>query len=78
MAAEDVRRFLTWLAVERNVAAATQNQALNALVFLYREVLSINLGDIAGTVRAKKTPNLPTVFSESEVMNVLSLLQGEH
>ena len=78
MGAEDVRRFLTWLAVERNVAAATQNQALNSLVFIYREVLSINLGDIAGTVRAKKTPNLPTVFSESEVMNVLSLLHGEH
>ena len=78
MGAAEVRQFLTWLAVERNVAAATQNQALNALVFLYKEVLSIGLGDIAGTVRAKKSPNLPTVFTEAEVMNVLSFLTGEH
>jgi integron integrase len=76
--ADGVKRFLTWLAVEHNVAASTQNQALNALVFLYREVLSIDLGDFSGSVRAKKLPNLPTVFSEEEVMNVLSFLHGEH
>ena len=78
MGAAEVKRFLTWLAVDRNVAAATQNQALNALIFLYREVLAIDLGDIGGVARAKKSPNLPTVFSEGEVMNVLSALQGEY
>lgn len=78
MGAEDVARFLSWLAVERNVAAATQNQALNALVFLYREVLKIELGDITSTVRAKQPKRLPTVFTEREVMDVLSQLEGEH
>lgn len=78
MGATEVRRFLTWLTVERNVAAATQNQALNALIFLYREVLSIDPRDIASTVRAKKTPILPTAFTETEVMNILSYLKGAY
>lgn len=78
MGAEEVKRFLTWLAVDRNVAASTQNQALNALVFLYREVLAQDIGDIAGTVRAKKSSNLPTVFTEAEVLDVLSHLHGAH
>jgi len=51
MGAEEVRRFLSWLAVRRNVAAATQNQALNALVFLYDKVLQQPLGNIGDAVR---------------------------
>jgi len=78
MGAAEVTRFLTYLAVERSVAAATQNQALNALVFLYREVLKVNLEGLSSAVRAKRSKNLPTVFSEAEVMNVLSCLDGEH
>ena len=54
MGEAEVRSFLTHLAVDRNVAASTQNQALNALVFLYREVLERPLGHIVGAVRAKK------------------------
>lgn len=77
MGAPEVQRFLTWLAVERNVAAATQNQALNALVFLYREVLGMDLGEFASSVRAKKPTNLPTVFTEAEVMDVLAHLEGQ-
>ena len=53
MGEEEVRVFLTWLATKRNVAAATQNQALNALVFLYGKVLGKALGNINGAVRAK-------------------------
>jgi integron integrase len=77
MGTPEIQRFLTWLAVDRHVAAATQNQALNALVFLYREVLGIEIGDLSSTVRAKKPASLPTVFSEAEVMNVLSRLEGQ-
>lgn len=54
MAEPEVRHFLIWLATERNVAAATQNQALNALVFLYAKVLERPLGDIGNTGRAKR------------------------
>ncbi len=78
MGPADVARFLSWLAVERNVAASTQNQALNALVFLYREVLRVELGDLNSTVRAKRPKRLPAVFTEREVMDVLSHLEGEH
>lgn len=69
--------FLTWLAVERNVSASTQNQALNALVFLYKEVLGRPLEFLRGTVRAKRPVHLPAVFSEDEVIRVLAQLRGQ-
>lgn len=75
MGAPEVRTFLTWLAVERNVAAATQNQALNALVFLYKKVLNSPLGDIGNTVRAKKPPRLPTVLTHQEAMAVITAMK---
>ena len=56
MGETEVCAFLTHLAVDHNVAASTQNQALNALVFVYKSVLESPLGDIVGAVRAKKTP----------------------
>ena len=59
MGAVEVEAFLTHLAVEGNVAAATQNQALSAILFLYREVLSINLPWLDGVVRAKTPQRLP-------------------
>jgi site-specific recombinase XerD len=55
----DVEAFLTYLAVERRVAAATQNQALNAVVFLYKQVLEMDLDDFQAT-RAKRSRNVPT------------------
>ena len=77
MAESEVGLFLTYLAVEREVAASTQNQALNAIVFLYRHVLDKELGKIHGIVRAKQPVNLPTVFSKEEMVRILPLLRGE-
>ena len=74
----EVRAFLTHLAVNRNVAASTQNQALNALVFVYKSVLECPLGDIVGAVRAKKPRKLPVVLTQQEVRRVLAELNGFH
>lgn len=75
MGEPEVRRFLTALAVERNVAASTQNQALNALVFLYSKVLNRPLASIGDTVRAKRPPRLPVVLTHPEVMAVIEQLE---
>lgn len=74
----EVAAFLSHLANARNVAANTQNQALNALVFLYREVLDSPLQQIKGVVRAKKPQKLPTVLTPNEVARLLSFLQDEY
>lgn len=74
----EVSRFLTWLAVSRRVSPSTQNQALNALVFLYRHVLGRPLGDITGTVRAKRADHLPVVLTQSEVRHLFTCLDGPH
>ena len=74
---DDVAAFLTWLAVDRDVSASTQNQALNALVLLYKEVLNQPLEFVRGTVRAKRPQHVPTVFSEEEVLRVLAQLDGD-
>lgn len=76
MGAPEVNAFLEYLAVERRVAAATQNQALNAIVFLYRHVLEQPLGDIGEVTRAKRPHRLPVVLSHTEVMRVLDQLTG--
>lgn len=73
---DDMRRYLTHLAVERNVAAATQNQALNAILFLYRHVLDIDTGEEINAVRAEKRRRLPVVLSKGEVDKVFSGMQG--
>ncbi len=78
MGAPEVEAFLTHLAVERNVAPFTQNQALAAILFLYREVLVIELPWLDGVTRAKKPPRLPVVVSESEVRRLLAQLVGTH
>ena len=68
--------FLSHLAVEGQVASATQNQALNALVFMYRNVLDRPLGQCIGIVRAKRPQRLPVVLSPEEVGRVLRALKG--
>jgi integron integrase len=73
-----VAAFLSFLAVDRNVAANTQSIALNALVFLYRNVLEKPLNDINGIVRAKKPQRVPTVLTQHEVAEILSKLSGLH
>jgi integron integrase len=69
--------FLTSLALERRVAASTQNQALAALIFLYREVLGKPLGDLGTLPRAREGHRLPVVLTPAEVMKVLAQLSGE-
>jgi integrase len=78
MGAEEIRQFLTHLAVDRNVAASTQNVALNALLFLYRDVLGIVLPLVEGVIRAKLPKRLPIVFTRSEVEAILSQMTGTH
>lgn len=68
--------FLTHLAVNRRVASSTQNQALCAIVFLYREILKIKLGDFGEIAWAKKPSKLPVVFTREEVKQILLQLNG--
>ncbi len=72
----EVAAFLTHLAVQGHVAASTQNQGLNALVFLYANVLDRPLGDCKGIVRAKRPQRLPVVLTPAEVAAMLSKLRG--
>lgn len=76
LGATAVREYLNHLAVKRHVAASTQNQALNALVFLYREVLKREIGEIEGIQFAKRTRKIPTVFTKDEVRRVMLMLDG--
>ena len=76
MGAPEVTRFLTSLAVEGHVAASTQNQALSALLFLYREVLGVGLPWLDGIVRARRPERLPVVLTRDEVRAVLQRLDG--
>jgi len=76
MGAHEVTQFLTSLAVERRVAASTQNQALAALLFLYREVLEQNLPWLDDVVRARRPERLPVVMTRDEVRAVLHHLEG--
>jgi site-specific recombinase XerD len=76
MGGKEIGEFLTYLAVERKVSASTQNQALNALVFLHKKVLKIPL-DNFGFKHARIGKRLPVVFSRDETQDVLSNLHGE-
>jgi len=78
MGKKEVEAFLTHLAVDLNVASSTQNQAFNALLFLYREFLKIDLGDKINAVRAKKPRRLPTVMTEAETSRVIGAMTGVH
>ncbi|MEK7715158.1 MAG: phage integrase N-terminal SAM-like domain-containing protein, partial [candidate division NC10 bacterium] len=76
MGAPEVTQFLTSLAVQDKVAASTQNQALGALLFLYREVLGVELPWLDDVVRAKRPQYLPVVLTRDEVRAVLQRLDG--
>ncbi len=78
MGARHVERFLSHLATDGGVSASTQRQALNALVFLYRDVLHKPLGGTIAPIRSKKTPRLPTVLSQEEAKGLLMHLSGSH
>ena len=72
----EVTAFLTYLAVQRNVAASTQNQALSAILFLYRNVLEQELEWVEGFERAKRPARLPVVLTVDEARAVLGQLEG--
>ena len=76
MGAAEVTAFLSFLATQRNVAAATQNQALAALLFLFKNVLDVQLPWLDGIVRAQRPVRVPTVLSEAEVRRILAELEG--
>jgi integron integrase len=76
MGPAEVEAFLTHLAVDARVAASTQSQALQALLFLYRQVLDIELPWLENVTRASRTKRLPVVLSKAEVHSVLAELDG--
>lgn len=78
LGAADVSRFLSYLSVQRNVAPATQAIALNALVFLYRDIIKKPLGELGEFRRSKRQAKLPTVFTKQEVNALLAQLSGSH
>jgi site-specific recombinase XerD len=71
-----IEAFLTDLAVNGRVAPATQNQAMNALVFLYKRVLQVPLDEAIAAVRAERKPNVPVVLTREEVARMLPLVEG--
>jgi len=77
MAEPDINAFLTHLAVNEHVSASTQNQALSAILFLYRNVLGRQIGDLGDVIRARKPKRLPMVMTRDEVKVVISQLSGE-
>lgn len=77
MAEPEINAFLTHLAVKEKVAASTQNQALSALLFLYRHVLGREVGDLGGVIRARKSKRLPVVMTREEVKALLANLSGD-
>lgn len=76
MGKEEIGAFVSHLAVAKDVAASTQNQALCAIVFLYKHVLGKDVGELEGLVGAKRPAKLPEVFTVDEVERVLSKLDG--
>jgi integron integrase len=77
MAEPEINAFLTHLAIKKKVAASTQNQALSALLFLYRHVLGREIGDLGEVIRARKPKRLPVVMTREEVKEVLANMTGD-
>jgi integrase len=76
MGEAEIGQFLSSLATDGRVSASTQNQALNALLFLYKEVLSKTIGLVEGVVRAKRPQRLPVVLAKDEVRHVIDHMTG--
>lgn len=75
---QDVKDFLTWLAVDQGVSASSQNLAFNALLFLFRNVFNQEFGKVDGIVRAKRKPYIPVVLSRKEVDRIISFMKYPH
>ena len=78
MGVGEIRAYLSHLATDKNVAASTQNVALSALLFLYRQVLHLNLPEIDNIERARRPKRVPVVFTPAEVEAILAQLTGTH
>lgn len=76
MGETEIREYLSHLAVNLNVSSSTQNQAFNAILFLYKRILKIELPELNGIERAKKGKRLPVVFTDAEAKEVLSNMKG--
>jgi site-specific recombinase XerD len=74
MGAQEVEQFLTHLAVKGRVASSTQNQAFSAILFMYKEVLKIELPWLKDVTRAKRSEKIPLVFSKNEIQKLLAKL----
>jgi integrase len=77
MGQPEINAFLTHLAVQENVSASTQNQALAVLLFLYRHVLARATGDLDGVIRARRSQTVPVVMTRAGVQAVLAQLAGD-
>jgi site-specific recombinase XerD len=75
LSTDDVKTFLTHLAVDQHVSASSQNQAFNALLFFFRHALKKEFGKVDGVVRAKRRPYIPVVLSRSEINAIILNLQ---
>lgn len=73
---DEIRKFLNYLATERNVSASTQNQALQAILFLYKEIIHKDLGWIDDIQRPTKPKHIPVVFTKSEAHSIISNMEG--
>lgn len=78
MGRKEIEKFLSHLVMDRNVAPSTQNQAFNAILFLYRNVLEMDMPDNIQALRSKKPVRVPTVMTREEAHKVISLITGEH
>lgn len=74
----EIERFLSHLASKEKVSGATQKQALNALVFLYKHVLGIDIGNAISPIRSKRRPRVPTVMTQDEVQQLFAEMSGKH
>ncbi len=77
LAEAEINAYVTYLAVDRDVSASTQTQALSAILFLYRHVLGEPVGELGGLVRARRSEHLPVVMTRGEARAVLAELSGE-
>ncbi len=76
MGRHEIESFLSYLAIDRKVASSTQNQAFNAILFLYREVLSIEIEGAIDAVRAKCPMRIPVVMSHEDALRVIAFMSG--
>jgi len=77
MSKPEIESYLSYLAVKRKVAVSTQNQAFNALLFLYKSVLHLSFADDVAAIRSKRPPRLPVVLSQKEVSRLFYAMKGE-